>query len=253
MKGGATERFSDRVAEYDRWRPGYPPAVLDVLRREGGLRSDHVVADVGSGTGILTRLFLDHGHLVYGVEPNAAMAERAEHALAGRRFVSVRACAESTGLPEASMDLVAAGQAFHWFDPAATAAEFRRITRPEAPAAIVWNLRRLAGTPFLEAYEAFLQRWGTDYRQVSERYADAAALRVLYGGEHYTRHRLENTQEFDLEGLTGRLLSSSYTPSADHPDREPMLAALRVLFDAHAVAGRVRFEYDTDLFLGPLR
>jgi SAM-dependent methyltransferase len=248
-----TERFRDRVDDYDRWRPGYPPALLDVLGGKAGLRPEHVVADVGSGTGILSRLFLANGNVVYGVEPNAAMAERAERVLAGTAFRSVRGRAEQTGLPAACVDFIAVGQAFHWFDPAASAAEMRRIARPGAYAAIVWNLRRLSGTPFLVAYEAFLQRWGTDYQAVSERYADGEALDAFFGGMRYERHRFENAQDFDREGLRGRLLSSSYTPGPDDPNRGPMLEALAALHAEHAVAGRVRFEYDTELFLGRLQ
>jgi len=253
--GGArpAERFTDRVADYDRWRPGYPPGVLEVLRRETGLRPGRIVADVGSGTGLLAQVFLDHGNVVLGVEPNAAMAEAAARRFAGRAFHDVRGTAEATTLPEDSVDLVAAGQAFHWFEPAPAAAELRRILKPDGSAAIVWNRRRLSGTPFLTAYEALLQRWGTDYRAVSERYADPAALRVLFGGLSYAHHRFANAQELDLEGLRGRLLSSSYTPASGHPDHEPMLAALPALFEAHAAGGRVRFEYDTDLYVGPLR
>jgi SAM-dependent methyltransferase len=253
LDGKSTERFSNRVADYDRWRPGYPAAVLDVIRREAGLRPGRIVADLGSGTGLLAQLFLDNGNVVLGVEPNEAMAEAARRRFADRAFHDVRGTAEQTGLPEDSVDLAAAGQAFHWFHPAATAAELRRILKPDGAAAVVWNLRRLSGSPFLAAYEAFLQRWGTDYSEVSAQYADPQALRTLFGGDHFAYHRFENAQDLDLEGLRGRLLSSSYTPAPGHPDHEAMLAALPALYEAHAEAGRVRFVYDTELYLGPLR
>jgi SAM-dependent methyltransferase len=253
LDAAPTERFRGRVADYDRWRPGYPAGVLEVIRRETGLRPGRIVADLGSGTGLLAQLFLDNGNVVLGVEPNAAMAEAAVRRFADRAFHDVRGTAEQTGLPEDSVDLVAAGQAFHWFEPAATAAEVRRILKPDGSAAIVWNLRRLSGSPFLAAYEAFLQRWGTDYREVSAQYADPPALRTFFGGDHFARHRFENVQDFDLDGLRGRLLSSSYTPAPGHSDHEAMLAALPALFEAHAEAGRVRFLYDTELYLGPLR
>ena len=138
-----TTRFADRVADYVRFRPSYPPDVIRTLHDELGLRAGQVVADVGSGTGILSRLLVDNGNIVYGVEPSAEMAEAALAAL-GRtgRFHDVRGTAEETNLPPASADLATAAQAFHWFDVDAAREQFRRILRPPRPVAVVWNLRR---------------------------------------------------------------------------------------------------------------
>jgi SAM-dependent methyltransferase len=248
-----TGRFTDRVGDYVRTRPGYPPGVLEALREEIGLHPGHVVADVGSGTGLLTRLFIAHGNVVYGVEPNRAMAAAAEEELGpSGRFRSVDGRAESTGLPDGSVDLVAAGQAFHWFSVPEARAEFRRILRPPGGVALVWNLRRLDSTPFLREYEAFLHRWSVDYAAVSERHAEPASLRAFFGEGGWRERRFDNVQLFDLEGLAGRLLSSSYTPKAGDPRREPMLAALPELFARHARQGQVAFEYDTRIFAGRL-
>ena len=248
-----TSRFSDRVEDYVRWRPGYPPQVLDALRSDLGLVPQHVIADVGSGTGLLSRMFVENGNIVYGVEPNRAMAEVAEAALSSSGlFRSAPGRAESTGLPDSSVDLVTAGQAFHWFSVAESRTEFRRILRPGGGVALVWNLRRLDGTPFLRDYEAFLHRWSTDYREVSAGYASEEALRAFFGEPGWREHRFDSAQEFDLQGLRGRLLSSSYTPKPGDPRREPMLAALPELFAAHEESGRVSFEYDTRLFTGRL-
>jgi SAM-dependent methyltransferase len=249
----ATSRFTDRVDDYVRWRPGYPPQVLDALRREIGLVPAHVIADVGSGTGLLSRLFVDNGNLVYGVEPNRAMAAVAEAELSpGGRFRSVDGRAEATGLAAASVDLVTAGQAFHWFSVPETRREFQRILRPGGAVALVWNLRRLDSTPFLRDYEAFLHHWSTDYREVSAGYAKEEALRAFFGPEGWREHCFASAQHFDFEGLRGRLLSSSYTPKAGDPRRDAMLAALPPLFAAHAKDGTVAFEYDTRLFIGRL-
>jgi SAM-dependent methyltransferase len=248
-----TSRFTDRVEDYVRWRPGYPPAVLDALRSDPGLRREHVVADVGSGTGLLSRMFVENGNVVYGVEPNRAMAAVAEADLAASgRFHSVAGRAEATGLSDASVDLVAAGQAFHWFSVPETRVEFLRILRPGGGVALVWNLRRLDSTPFLRDYEAFVRHWSTDYAEVSAHYADESALGGLFGEAGWREHRFDNAQQFDLEGLRGRLLSSSYTPREGDPRRERMLAALPELFAAHSREGRVAFEYDTRLFVGRL-
>ena len=246
-----TQRFSDRVADYVRYRPGYPPGVLEALRDRAGLDASTVVADVGSGTGISAELFLRNGNAVFGVEPNAEMRAAAERLLAGTgRFTSVNGTAEATTLPGASVGLVVAGQAFHWFRPAEARAEFARILRPGGYVALVWNVRRLGATPFLRDYEALLQRFGTDYREVSHRTVDVARLETFFSDEAFARDVFDNEQRFDLAGLTGRLLSSSYAPTARHPDHEPMLAELARLFEAHEAGGTVCLEYDTKVYIG---
>lgn len=246
----ATSRFSDRVRNYVLYRPGYPAGVLDVLRAETGLAPGQVVADVGSGTGISAKLFLDAGHVVHAVEPNAEMRAAAEEALGGDpRFHSVAGTAEATTLPDASADLVVAAQAFHWFDPAAVAPEWRRILRPGGWIVLLWNTRRTDTTPFLRAYEALLREHGTDYTSVNHENVTDQALRTVLGPDH-SRRVVPNEQVFDFDGLRGRLLSSSYAPNVDHPGHAPMMDALRRIFDEHARDGRVAFEYDTEIYLG---
>lgn len=246
-----TGRFTDRVDDYARSRPGYPPQVLAAIRDDLGLRPEHVVADIGSGTGLLSRLFVENGNLVYGVEPNVAMAAVAASTLGPTgRFHGVGGRAEQTGLDPASVDLVTAGQSFHWFAPAESRAEFLRILRPPGRVALVWNLRRLDSTPFLRDYEDFVRRWSTDYAQVAERYAEPSSMSALFGGTKWQEHRFDNRQDFDLAGLRERLISSSYTPRPGDPRREQMLAALPAVFAAHAREGTVAFEYDTRVFTG---
>jgi SAM-dependent methyltransferase len=256
----STHRFSDRVENYVRYRPGYPPEVIDVLARETGLAPDAEVADVGSGTGISSELFLRNGNTVFGVEPNAGMREAAERLLAAYpRFHSVPARAEATTLRDSSVDYVTAGQAFHWFDPQLARAEFARILRPDGWTVLLWNARRLDSTPFLREYEALLERYGTDYRQVRHQNLDVQRLRVLFDGElgnAFQLRKLYNQQRFDFDGLRGRLLSSSYTPTASHPGYAPMLRELRRIFDEHAGGGvdgaSVAIEYDTEIYFGHL-
>lgn len=249
----ATERFSDRVADYVRYRPDYPPALLDWLRDDLGVTPAWRVADVGAGTGISSQMFLEAGHDVIAVEPNAAMREAAVAWLGENpRFRAVDGRADATSLSDGSVDLVTVAQAFHWFDPETARKEFRRILRPRGLAAIWWNSRRLSGTPFLEGYEALLQRYGTDYASVAERYADDDSMRAWFGDALRGTARFAHRQRLDFEGLRGRLLSSSYAPKAGQPNHEPMLRALRELFDATAVDGTVSMDYDTRLFVGAL-
>jgi SAM-dependent methyltransferase len=248
--GGVWERFSDRVADYARHRPGYPGSVLAEVRRETGLRPDRVVADVGSGTGLSSRLFLEAGHRVVGVEPNAAMRRAAESSLAGwPAFRSVAGTAESTTLAEASVDLVVSAQAFHWFDAEAARGEFARILRPPGWVALIWNTRRPGATSFLREYEGLLVRYGTDYDQVRHDRLEPGLLDVFFGGGHVSRS-VPNEQVLDLEGLKGRVLSSSYTPAAGDPARAALLEAVARLFARHERGGRVRLEYDTEIHIG---
>jgi SAM-dependent methyltransferase len=245
-------RFDSRVANYAAYRPGYPQELIAFLRDELGLSPESVVADVGSGTGILAGLLLREGCRVFAVEPNAAMREAAEAALGhDPNFLSVAGTAEATTLGDASVDLVTAAQAFHWFDAGRARAESRRILKPAGRAAVVWNNRRTDSTPFLRDYEKLLRRFGTDYAQVAATYGDADGLRKFFASGHRTE-RFDNSQLFDFEGLKGRLLSASYVPLAGHPSHGPMLEELRRVFDAHQQGGRVRIEYDTDVYYGRL-
>lgn len=247
----STQRFSNRVEDYVRYRPDYPPALLAWLRDEYGVDPGWLVADVGAGTGISSKMFLDAGLRVIAVEPNAPMRAAAEQWLGdNERFRAVDGRADATGLADASVDLVSVAQAFHWFDPEATRREFRRILRPGGLAAIYWNSRRLVGTPFLEGYEALLMRYGTDYSSVAERYADDATMRAWFGAGFRGAASFPHAQRLDFDALSGRLLSSSYAPRQGHPNHEPMILALRELFDACAVDGTISFDYDTRIFVG---
>ncbi|HEX8151108.1 MAG TPA: class I SAM-dependent methyltransferase [Pyrinomonadaceae bacterium] len=251
MTNDPTGRFSSRVNDYVRYRPGYPPAVLRLLEEECGLDSTSVVADVGSGTGILSELFLKNGNRVYGVEPNREMREAGERLLASyANFVSVDGRAEETTLEDACVDFVTAGQAFHWFDPPRARREFVRVLRPGGWVVLVWNDRRTAGTPFLEDYERLLLEYGTDYKEVSVKYAEGSMLAALYGPGEIRTKTFDNEQVFDFDGLRGRLTSASYTPQPGHPDFDPMMRELESLFRRHARDGRVVVAYDTKVFYG---
>lgn len=249
----ATSRFSDRVDDYVRYRPDYPIALLQWLQQEQGIDSGWQVADVGAGTGISAKLFLDAGYRVTAVEPNAPMREAATRWLGDYPgFVAVDGQADATGLADGAVDLVIVAQAFHWFDEAAARREFVRVLSPRGLVAIWWNSRRLTGAPFLEGYEALLLAYGTDYTSVAERYADDAQMRAWFGSGFRGGASFEHAQWLDYDALRGRLMSSSYAPKEGHPNHAPMLAALRDLFDQCAEDGVISFDYDTRIFAGTL-
>jgi SAM-dependent methyltransferase len=249
----ATRRFSDRVENYVRYRPRYPAGVLPFLGQTIRLSRAWTVADVGSGTGISCEPFLENGNVVYGVEPNREMRGAAERLLAGHaNFRSIDGVAERTGLAASSIDLVTAMQAFHWFDPEPTAAEFSRILKPEGWVVLVWNDRR-SDSPFLAEYEALLNEYGTDYRKVRHENVSEDRLRGFFGPGGFGRHVLANEQRFDYAGLEGRLMSSSYVPAAGAPGHGPLIAALQRAFERHQREGEVRFEYDTRIYFGRVR
>jgi SAM-dependent methyltransferase len=248
-----TVRFSSRVRNYVKYRPHYPAKVIQVLVDDCGLASSSIIADIGSGTGILSELFLRHGNRVIAVEPNEAMRAAAEELLAGYSgFSSVAGRAEATTLPQTSVDFVTAGQAFHWFDRKKARVEFQRILRQEGWVALVWNDRRSGPEPFMQAYEHLLRSYATDYTSVDHKFIGDAELAAFFGSEGYNVASFENSQLFDYEGVEGRLLSSSYAPEQGHPDHAPMLEYLREIVERYQSGGTITFSYDTRIYYGRL-
>ncbi len=248
-----TQRFSNRVEDYVRYRPRYPAEVIRSLEQCCGLAPGWAVADVGSGTGILSEMFLRLGCRVFGVEPNAEMRDAGERLLghcAG--FASVDGRAEATTLADASVELVAAGQAFHWFDRPRARAEFARILKPGGWVALVWNKRRKTGTPLAVAYETILLDYGVDYRAVDHDNVTDDVIAEFFRPAPVEMRSFENHRTLDHGALEGYLRSASYAPPPGHPAHVPMLAALRAVFDELEVGGTVVLEYDTVLYFGRL-
>lgn len=246
----AAARFTDRVADYVRSRPGYPAELAVRLSALCGWSGPADIADVGSGTGLLAQVFLEAGHRVTGVEPNGPMREAGDVLLARHAgFRGVEGSAEATGLSPASVDLVSAGQAFHWFHRQRARVEFARILRPGGRVALVWNDRRLDATPFLRGYEALLVARCPEYLEVVHRNVDAAVLAAFFTPAVAESFVLDNRQSFDWDGLVARHLSSSFVP---RDDRTGHMAALRALWEAHQRDGMVEFEYDVRVTVGRL-
>jgi SAM-dependent methyltransferase len=247
-----TQRFTDRVADYVRWRPGYPEQIVRILERVAGISSARTrVADAGAGTGISALLFAKRGYAVTAIEPNDAMRAECDRLLADHpNCRSVKAIAEDTTLDAGSVDLVIAAQSFHWFDSDRARAEFARIISRKGIVALMWNDRRV-DTPFLHAYEDALMRLGTDYALLRHRDFSDQVLRAWFRAP-CTHECIPTHQDFDREGLIGRALSSSYAPRTGQPNHDAFIRDLDRIFDAHADSGTVRFAYDTQLWFGAL-
>jgi SAM-dependent methyltransferase len=243
-----TERFSDRVENYVKYRPGYPPEVLQLFRDEMGLTNDSVIADIGAGTGISTRMFLENGNRVIAIEPNDAMRTAADEFLGSfANYKSVKATAEKTTLAENSVDIAVAAQAFHWFDIDRTREEFRRILKHGGYIALIWNERELDTTPFLREYEQFLIKFADDYANVRHENVNNEKLRTFFGDDFQTA-TFGNKQVLDLDGLRGRVVSSSYMPTPDSKDFPAMNEDLASLFAKHAESDRIEVLYLTKIY-----
>lgn len=245
----STQRFSARVEAYVKYRPGYPAAMLDFLATDLGMGPAAAVADIGAGTGILTALLAPRVQRLWAVEPNAEMRAAAEQRLTGMSHLGWSAgSAEATGLPAACVDLITVAQAFHWFDRAAFKAECRRLLKPAGRVALIWN-DRLTDTEFLKAYEAGLRAYSGDYEEVNHRNLGEADFSAFFEGGYRCDH-FDNCQWFDLDGVLGRLNSSSYAPVVGSEAYEQLTALIRREFVRCAVNDRIAFNYRTLLYSG---
>jgi len=245
------ERFSDRVDNYMLFRPSYPSEAIDFIVKECALTSDSQIADIGSGTGKFTQQLLERELAVYAVEPNENMRKAADKSLAQcAGFQSVDASAENTPLPESSIDLITAAQAFHWFNREVCKREWRRILKPEGKIALIWN-RREKSPGFMADYENAIQQWCAEQPNVTHDKITADVFDDFFDS-NYTISNFSWQQIFDFDGLWGRAQSSSYSPPPEHPNHEPLKTALQNLFTRYQSDGVVAFTYKTEIIIGKL-
>jgi SAM-dependent methyltransferase len=248
-----TERFTSRAASYRRHRPGYPGEIVGLLARECGLDAHSIVADIAAGTGLLTEIFLDQNYAVVAVEPNEAMREACEElAEQDPRLQCIPGTAEATGLASNSVDLITVGQAMHWFDLKQTRIEFSRVLTPSGWCAVIYNNRRMGGDSFHEDYEQILTSFGTDYENVKGSHLAEVKLKAFFAPEEMKIATFPNAQDLTLEGLEGRILSSSYMPQPGHPRYEAMHKKIEDLFAREQKNNHVRIEYDCTVAYGRL-
>jgi ubiquinone/menaquinone biosynthesis C-methylase UbiE len=253
MENDPKEKFTGRAGDYALYRPHYPHAILEPLRRQCGFSSQSAVADIACGTGLLAEVFLRNGNAVIGVEPNDAMRRAGEEYLRDwREFRSVDASAEATMLPDGSVDFVTVGQAFHWIDSQHSRVEFARILRPRAWVVLVWNQRITSGDSFNTAYHELLCHHCGGEHAVAGRRTTDEQIREFFAPNAFAQHNFPNSQRLDWNGLKGRLLSSSYAPAAGQLGHEPMIADLARIFREHQCDGHIVLDYKTEVFYGRL-
>jgi len=246
-----TKRFSDRVENYIKYRPSYPPEVISFLEKHCNLSADSIIADIGSGTGIFSALLLNRGYKVYAVEPNDAMQQAAvEQFKADKNFIPVDGTAEGTTLPGKSVDLIVCAQAFHWFDPEKTQVEFKRILKDDGFAALVWNNRDAETDEFAKVYENALKQDSIDYNKVNHRNIGDINFRAFFKAGVYEAVKYPNVQIFDEESFLGRAYSSSYVPAEGTEEGEKFRGLLKEIFAKYSINGKVNFHYQTEVYLG---
>lgn len=252
MVSNSTTRFSNRVEDYVKYRPGYPVEIVKFLHDTYNLTQDKLIADIGAGTGISTALFLNKGYRVIAVEPNLEMREKAIELLDSfHGFIPKNGTAENTGIENNTISAIIAGQAFHWFDAEKSRTEFKRILKPDGIVALIWNERKTTSA-FEQEYDELIIKHGNDYVKVDHRNIDTEHIEAFFNPEPVHLEIFANKQIFDFEGLKGRLLSSSYMPTRDDAGYQPMINDLQALFDKFQRDGVIVINYDTKVYSGKL-
>ncbi|MBV8098428.1 MAG: class I SAM-dependent methyltransferase [Verrucomicrobia bacterium] len=245
----STERFSDRVENYAKFRPDYPDALIRFVQER--LPAPAAIADIGSGTGILSDQLLGAGYTVFGVEPNEPMRLEAERRLGSHpRFRSVIGTAEATTLGPSSVGAITCAQSFHWFDRKRSRDEFGRILRRPKLVILIWN-ERVSGD-LMEEYDQILQESAPEYRRVGRRNVTDADIADFAAPDPVELLYFAHGQRLDREGFIGRVLSSSYVPNVGQPGHEPIMNKMHAFFDKHAQSGWIDFPYQTRLYLAQL-
>jgi len=242
-----TTRFSDRVENYVKYRPSYPSQIIPFLEETIGLQKDHRIADIGSGTGLFSELFLAKGYEVIGIEPNEAMRRASDRKLSKYGGFTSRAHrAEKTGLRSHSVDLLTVAQAFHWMEMLPTKKEFTRILKPGGHIILAWNIR-LKNSAFMIAYHELKQEFAIEHHAVDQ--INPEAIQFFYEPLKAQEKSFDNQQLLDFDALKGQLLSSSYIPLPGNPRYEDMITRLAALFVAHNEKGFVRMNFETKVYL----
>ena len=245
-----TEKFTGVSPIYDKYRPGYPKAILDILSADISFSRKDKVADIGSGTGKLSSLFLDNGNLVYGVEPNDKMRSEAERKFRNeKKFISLKGTAEKTGLDEKSVSIVVAGQSFHWFNQSLAKIEFKRVLQPGGHVVLIWNTRIPDGSVLNAGYEDICRQYSNGYHGSGSLGVDDKIIRTFFSADIIYKS-IKFSQILDFDGLLGRYMSASYSLKKEDPLYLEVVERMQDLFKKHSRNNRVELLYDTEIYIG---
>jgi len=244
-------RFDERAADYNRFRPSYPVEMISFFTSELGLNPGDVLVDVGAGTGKLTHLLLENGNQVYAVEPNDQMRAIADALLFHYEgYRSIPGTAESTNIPDNTADFVFTAQAFHWFDVERIREEFRRILKGKSLVVLIWNVRNTHDSVFLKEYDIILRTFSSEYAARERNKIEHNKIERVYGPQGYETAYFPHSQTLSEEGLIGRVVSNTYTPSPGDGNFKELLAAVRALYDEFQENGKVQIDYTTNVIYG---
>lgn len=248
------EKFTGKSKIYDLYRPNYPNELVDNLIKRTSLLSTSRVADIGSGTGILTKQLLDQGLTVFAIEPNVEMREVAEEKLkAYETFFSINASAEATTVDSNSIDLITVAQAFHWFDAEQFKLECCRILKDSGEVALVWNSRDFSH-PLIQENEKLCSNYCLNFKGFSGGIEETPEVYAQFFKDGiYEVISFRNDVGCTLEGYIGRNLSSSFAPKKGEATYEPFIEALAQQFYQYEEDGKLRFPLLTKCYIGKVK
>jgi len=246
----STERFTDVVEDYNRYRPGYPAFIMEALEKNYKIEKDYVIADIGSGTGIFSRLFVEKEYMVYGIEPNDRMRKKSEQEFAmNSNFKAIKSTAEKILLADKSIDIVTVAQAFHWFETEKAINEFYRILKDKGMIVLVWNERKKKDNHFGPKYERLLRKYCPDYEETNHKKFTYENIKEIFKGNSIDLYMIDNFQELNINSFIGRVKSCSYCLKEDHKNYYPFMEKLNELFNAFQSQGIVKFDYNTVMYV----
>lgn len=245
------ERFNNRVQYYLKYRQGYSTKIIDSLKKEINFDETFDIADIGSGTGLLSKLFVNNGNIVYGVEPNDEMRKAAEDLFSENyNFISIKGTAENTTLANKCVDLITTAQSFHWFNSKLAKDEFKRILRNGGYVVIIFNVRK-NNTPFMKAYNKLQENINSDFKKVRLENVTSKDIAEFFSNKKFKEKQIDTSQELDYPSLRGRLLSCSYMPLSGAENKR-VLEELKDIFDKYNKKNKVIIEYQTKIYIGKL-
>ena len=245
-----TNKFNQKADAYSIGRPSYATTFIDMLYSKQGFSSRSIIADIGSGTGILSKQLLANGSVVYAVEPNSDMRINAENQLKSfKNFYSVNGTAEHTTLADNSVDYITVAQAFHWFDCISFKKECNRILKPDGKVFLIWNTRDAAADINIQQSMIF-KKYCPDFVGFSGGIKENDDRIYEFFDNEFMREEFDNPLLYDREKFIQRSLSASYSLNENDKNYNEYLLALNDLFERYSINGALTIPNKTVVYFG---